>query len=93
MIGKLIDTKTYYTSSLFVNPLREDAENLSLAFIARCQLGHAENEGTKPYEWFKEVWKSQGWHLYHLRCISARPRKAFLETVFRIFLGESRNTI
>lgn len=67
--------------------MRADIEDLLKAYIERCKIALNAEEALKPFEWFKVIWRERKWHLLHLRCIQPRPRKAFLEVTFRLFLG------
>ena len=73
---------SYFTSSLYVDPLREDITELIAAFQEACATSTV-----PPFIAFKQVWRSQGWHLLHLRVFDNRTRERFLAVTFRLFLG------
>ena len=76
---------SYFTSSLYVDPFREDVSRLVDAFQHRyLQSGPAQ-----PFTLFKSIWNSQGWMWVHLRVFDARARDAFLNVSARLFLGVS----
>jgi Small nuclear RNA activating complex (SNAPc), subunit 1 len=74
---------SYFTSSLYVNPFREDVSRLIEAF--RTQYLHL--RPTQPFSLFKSIWNAQGWKWVHLRVFDARAREAFLKVSVRVFLG------
>lgn len=84
--GDLILDPLFYTSSLFVEPLRRDIEQLLSTF-------NAHYTSTAPprrvFSIFKEIWVSEGWNNLHLSVIEDLDRDAFTLTVFRLFLGKS----
>lgn len=75
----------YYTSSLFLEPMRQDISGLLSTFAAVYTQGVIEPE--KPFELFKTIWHREGWDLIHLRVLDARARQSFLRTVVRLFIG------
>ncbi|KAF8323265.1 hypothetical protein DL93DRAFT_670915 [Clavulina sp. PMI_390] len=77
----------FYSSSLFVDPLRQDIDDLLRAFVDRCKVALSNKEDPKPFRWYKEIWVRQKWDFFHLRCIQNPSRKSFLEVTFRCFLG------
>lgn len=86
-------TQHYFTSTLFVEPMRADISDLLKAYIERCKVALNAKEDPKPFEWFKTIWRERKWNLLHLRCIQPRPRKAFLEVTTRLFLGISKHVL
>ena len=86
-------TQHYFTSTLFVEPMRADISDLLKAYIERCKVALNAKEDPKPFEWFKTIWRERKWNLLHLRCIQPRPRKAFLEVTIRLFLGISKHVL
>ncbi|KAL5633333.1 hypothetical protein ACGC1H_003735 [Rhizoctonia solani] len=95
----------YFSSDLFVTPLRLDIENLLTEFARRLQnhsdhCGLAEpaaSNATDPNGIFRNnslkiflsCWASSDWKFMHLRCLDAIGRTAFLRTVHRTFLEAS----
>lgn len=76
----------YYTSSLFVEPVREDILKLVTAFVDEYSSEPLEPE--KPFTLFKKVWIDKGWDIVHLRVLDDYGRRVFLNTVTRLFVGE-----
>ncbi|KAG9013461.1 hypothetical protein FRB94_002535 [Tulasnella sp. JGI-2019a] len=78
----------YYTSESFVGPLRRDVSKLLEGFASHF----VEEEGPPyPFTEFKTQWTDSGWNFMHLKCIEARSRVVFLETVFRVFIENIKN--
>lgn len=86
--GDLTLQPSYFTSSLFVYPLREDITNLTQIYSTK----YAQSDRAQPFALFKGIWNEQGWTWLHLRVFDARAREKFLEVVFRLFIG-ANNTI
>ena len=92
----------YFTSSLFVDALREDISQLSDVYSHRYRLaflsgnndsastsGSSSNDsGLRPFGLFKEVWMEQGWQWLHLKMLEPRARETFVSVVLRTFLGQ-----
>ncbi|KAG8975724.1 hypothetical protein FRC05_005242 [Tulasnella sp. 425] len=74
----------YYTSELFVDPLREDISDLLTAFAEHFEEG--KEPPSEPFSLFKTIWIDQGWDIFHLKCDEPRSRWTFLKTVFRCFI-------
>ncbi|KAF8519131.1 hypothetical protein BU17DRAFT_48010 [Hysterangium stoloniferum] len=74
----------YFSSSLFVEPMREDIANLLTAFTTVYAREPLEPE--RPFALFKSIWKSEGWDLVHLRVVDPRGRITFLRTVMRLLV-------
>ena len=81
--GDLSIQPSYFTSSLFVNPLREDLCNLAQEFDKQLK---AQPEA-KPFHIFKHIWIEQGWSWLHLKILEPRARAMFLSVTLRLFLG------
>ncbi|KAF9503455.1 hypothetical protein BS47DRAFT_1356177, partial [Hydnum rufescens UP504] len=77
---------SYFTSALFVDPLRRDIDGLLKAFLRRCSVALHKKEQISPFSWFKAIWKDQRWDLLHLRVVESRARRAFVDTVLRLFI-------
>ncbi|KAI0639515.1 hypothetical protein C8Q77DRAFT_1081655 [Trametes polyzona] len=80
----------YFTSSLYVDPLREDLATLITSFAEQY------NPNTRPFELFKKLWKEQGWSWLHLRVHDGRSRQSFLKVTERLFIdhfGKEENTL
>lgn len=79
----------YYSSSLFVDPLRKDIDHLLNSFV-RAYADDASDSSSirdKPFSYFKRLWKEQKWDYAHLAVLDSRGRIAFFDTVARVFLG------
>ncbi|KDQ19903.1 hypothetical protein BOTBODRAFT_51276 [Botryobasidium botryosum FD-172 SS1] len=79
----------YYSSSLFVDPVKQDIDNLLTAFTGDYTAGAADAASTvlaKPFPHFKSIWKAQKWDYAHLLVLDPRGRIAFVDTVTRLFL-------
>ena len=76
---------SYYASSLFVDPMRDDINRLLVVFVTAYAKEPLEPE--KPFELFKTIWKDQGWDLVHLKVLDARARPVFVSNVTRLFIG------
>ncbi|KAF7310776.1 GH16 domain-containing protein [Mycena chlorophos] len=72
---------SYFTSSLYVNVLREDITNLILTFHDSYKA-----DTTRPFTTFKEIWVAQGWKWLHFRVFDLRARDTLLTTTARLFL-------
>jgi hypothetical protein len=75
----------YFTSSLFVHPLRDDISTLVQTFVER----YAHDQTAQPFALFKSIWGNHGWPWLHFKVLDARSREAFLKVTIRLFLGES----
>ncbi|KZO89656.1 hypothetical protein CALVIDRAFT_603504 [Calocera viscosa TUFC12733] len=73
----------YYTSSLFVEPLRADIADLLGKFKDAV---NAKPDGESPFQQFKRIWIETGWKWVHLLVLEERARKTFIEVVERCFL-------
>lgn len=74
---------SYYTSSLFNFPLREDILKLSQAYTEH----YSPQSEQSPFLLFKKLWVSQGWNWLHFRILDVRARKTFFSVICRLFLG------
>lgn len=84
--GEVRVQPAYYTSSLFVDPLREDINALVDAYVKEYNQAKEEPE-VKPFGIFKDVWRRLGWSLLHLKVLDPRGRETFLNVVLRLFIG------
>ena len=82
--GDLSLQPSYFTSSLFVNPLREDIANLIKAFAEKYLTGDLQQSFTL----FRHVWAEQGWSWFHLKVFDSRAREKFVNVTMRLFAGE-----
>jgi hypothetical protein len=85
--GGIIVQPTYFTSSLYVDPCREDIETLVQEFSQKYHENSAH-----PFSLFKSIWVSSGWQWMHLKVFDAYARNAFLRATIRLFMGTSLQT-
>ena len=83
--GEVTLQPSYFTSSLYVDPLRGDLTNLVVLYATQC------NQSTQPFELFKKLWTEQGWCWLHMRTFDGRGRQAFLRITKRLFIGTSES--
>lgn len=84
--GQVVLQPTYFTSSLFVDPAREDINHLICVYTERYGMFPI----SQPFALFKDIWNNQGWTWLHFKTFDARPRDTFLKITMRLFLGRSR---
>lgn len=77
---------SYFSSSLYVNPLREDIEDLIHIYSEKFLQGQT----AQPFALFKLLWTSIGWTWIHLKVFDSRSRDSFMRITSRLFLGELR---
>jgi hypothetical protein len=82
--GEVVLQPAFFTSSLFVQPLRDDISALALAF---ADAWACSTEQCRPFALFKEIWNGFGWPWLHLKTLEDRSRDRFLQVVMRLFLG------
>ncbi|GJE87668.1 hypothetical protein PsYK624_037510 [Phanerochaete sordida] len=115
--GEILLQPSYFTSSLFVDPLREDIAQLvqvfAQAFLLPKQrsqpdvaqpdddivmgpvvdaLRPRESQPTtsvdpvsKPFAFFKMLWRDFGWSWFHFKVLDGRAREVFIRVVLRCF--------
>lgn len=79
--GEITLQPSYFSSSLYVDTLREDISTLIASFTKQY------NESVRPFDLFKKLWADQGWCWLHLRIYDGRARQAFLNITERLFIG------
>ncbi|OCH96050.1 hypothetical protein OBBRIDRAFT_787501 [Obba rivulosa] len=79
--GNITLQPSYFTSSLYVNPFREDIFNLILRFTE----SYATYPG-QPFALFKRLWSEFGWCWLHFKVFDARARETFIKVTERLFL-------
>ena len=79
--GDITLQPSYFTSSLYVEPLREDLRTLTDLFSEQYEAVE------RPFELFKKLWTEQGWCWLHLRVYDGRGRQMFLRITERVFIG------
>jgi hypothetical protein len=82
--GEVTLQPAYFTSSLFVHPLRDDILSLTHIFADR----YLQTLPAQPFALFKSVWNDQGWPWLHFKVLDARARDTFLAVTMRLFMGE-----
>lgn len=82
--GEVVLQPNYFTSSVYVNALRDDISTL----IFRYHEVYSQPVVVKPFALFKGVWLNLGWHWILFKVFDNRSRQAFLEVTTRLFLGE-----
>ncbi|KAH9898287.1 hypothetical protein C8Q73DRAFT_834313 [Cubamyces lactineus] len=78
--GEITLQPSYFSSSLYVDTLREDISTLIASFTKQY------NESVRPFDLFKKLWADQGWCWLHLRIYDGRARQAFLNITERLFI-------
>ncbi|KAL0951416.1 hypothetical protein HGRIS_008108 [Hohenbuehelia grisea] len=79
---------SYFTSSLYVNALREDIDALVKAF----QEQYETDSQAKAFPLFKNIWKNHGWPWLHFKIFDYRSREKFLEVTLRLFVERTRKS-
>ncbi|EMD42149.1 hypothetical protein CERSUDRAFT_42273, partial [Gelatoporia subvermispora B] len=79
--GEITLQPSYFTSSLYVYPFREDLFDLILRF-SECYAIHP----GQPFAVFKKLWSDYGWCWLHFKVFDSRAREAFIKTTERLFL-------
>lgn len=85
--GEVVLQPSYFTSSLFVHPLRDDILNLIHLYHERYRQARLLPNPPNPFALFKDVWGIQGWLWMHFKVFDARSRDTFLGVTARLFLG------
>lgn len=73
---------SFFTSSLYVNPFRDDIRTLIHAYHEQYS-----QSSEKPFALFKKVWRAQGWEWLHCKVFDNRSREALMNVSHRLFLG------
>ncbi|KAF5375000.1 hypothetical protein D9758_000441 [Tetrapyrgos nigripes] len=87
--GEIILDPAFFTSSLFVDPFRDDIWSLVQAYH---ELFSNNALRENPFTLFKKIWCAQGWDYMHFKVLEARSREAFLRVCFRLFLERTVKT-
>ncbi|KZT72798.1 hypothetical protein DAEQUDRAFT_762610 [Daedalea quercina L-15889] len=81
--GDITLQPSYFTSSLYVEPLCEDIANLVNLFAQQ----YVETwPPTQPFALFKRLWSEQGWRWLHFKVLDARARETFVNVTERLFV-------
>lgn len=81
--GEVVLQPNYFTSSIYVNALRDDISTL----IFHYHEAYSQPDVTKPFSLFKDIWVKLGWPWLHFKVFDSRSRQTFLEVTARLFLG------
>lgn len=81
--GEITLQPTYFTSSLYVNPCRQDLA----ALIEKFTRKYIDTNPEHPFTLFKAVWTELGWSWLHFKVFDARARDSFLHVTLRIICG------
>ncbi|KZT06002.1 uncharacterized protein LAESUDRAFT_654559 [Laetiporus sulphureus 93-53] len=81
--GEITLQPSYFTSSLYVGPLREDITDLINLFSQ--QYAQAQPP-IQPFALFKRLWTEQGWCWMHFKAFDGRVRESFIAVTERLFL-------
>jgi hypothetical protein len=84
--GGITVQPSYFTSSLYVNPLRDDILHLIQVYMEH----YVQTQPVQPFALFKTIWNRIGWTWMHFKIFDSRSRDTFLKVTLRLFLGESR---
>jgi hypothetical protein len=82
--GDVVLQPAFFTSILYVQPLRDDVSTLTDQFRKQYFL---RDSAISPFSVFKQLWRSQGWKWLHFRVFDDRARETFLLVTTRIFVG------
>lgn len=83
--GDITLQPSYFTSSLYVEPLRKDINNLIELF---SEYFTKVQPPSQPFAHFKTLWSEQGWTWMHFKVFDGRAREKFIEVTERLFLGK-----
>ncbi|KAI1788779.1 hypothetical protein LXA43DRAFT_625669, partial [Ganoderma leucocontextum] len=84
--GEITLQPSYFTSSLYVDPLREDIWTLITLFADQF------DDTVQPFDLFKKLWTEEGWCWLHMRVYDGRARQSFIRTTERIFAERTADT-
>lgn len=80
--GEIVLQPNYFTSSIYVQALRDDINTLT----HRYHEAYTNAQCAQPFQLFKSIWCSQGWHWLIFKVFDRRTRDRFLDTTLRLFL-------
>ena len=87
--GEVVLQPNYFTSSVYVNALRDDISTL----VLRYHEAYSQPSTVQPFPLFKQVWLSMGWNWLQFKVFDSRSRQSFLDVTVRLFLGELAETV
>ncbi|KAH7912997.1 hypothetical protein BJ138DRAFT_1171569 [Hygrophoropsis aurantiaca] len=79
--GQVILQPSYFTSSAYVYPCREDINTLINVYTEHYAKFHP----SRPFALFKDIWQARGWTWFHFKVFDARSRDSFLKNTMRLF--------
>ncbi|KAH9950433.1 hypothetical protein B0H21DRAFT_723363 [Amylocystis lapponica] len=79
--GEITLQPSYFTSSLYVEPLRQDIARLVDQFSQQYAQAPAH-----PFALFKQLWTELGWCWVHFNVFDGRARESFISVTERLFL-------
>ncbi|KXN83873.1 hypothetical protein AN958_00953 [Leucoagaricus sp. SymC.cos] len=83
--GDVVIQPAFFTSGLYVQPLRDDVSTLTEQF--REQYSQRDPV-VSPFSIFKLLWRSEGWKWFHFKVFDDRARETFILVTTRIFLEQ-----
>ncbi|XP_006454658.1 hypothetical protein AGABI2DRAFT_182630 [Agaricus bisporus var. bisporus H97] len=86
--GDAVLQPAYFTSVLYVQPLRDDISSLTEDF--RTQFAQRDAT-TSPFSVFRQLWVLKGWKWLHFKVFDDRARQTFLLVTLRLFLERIGN--
>ena len=84
--GGITVQPSYFTSSLYIHPLRDDIIHLIQVYTHH----YVGTPSAQPFTLFKTIWNGLGWTWMHFKVFDSRSRDMFLKVTMRLFLGELR---
>ncbi|KAF9076118.1 hypothetical protein BDP27DRAFT_1313924 [Rhodocollybia butyracea] len=85
--GDITLQPAFFTSSLYVNPFRDDIRTLIHAYHELYS-----QSPQKPFALFKAIWRTQGWEWLHFKVFDSPSREALVNVSHRLFLERSVKT-
>ncbi|THH34123.1 hypothetical protein EUX98_g166 [Antrodiella citrinella] len=90
--GEITLQPSYFTSSLYVLPLRHDISCLIHTFEEQ----YMQSDKSSPFALFKQIWSAFGWVWLHFKVFDGRSRERFIGVTLRLFaerMLENENAI
>lgn len=85
--GDAVLQPAYFTSTLYVQALRDDISNLTDLYRSRYLGNEGGDPTTSCFALFKQLWISEGWKWFQFRVFDDRSREMFLLVTLRLFMG------
>jgi len=86
--GGITVQPSYFTSSLYIHPLRDDILHLIQVYTEQ----YIQTQPTQPFALFKTIWNGLGWTWMHFKVFDSRSRDTFLKVTMRLFLERMVDT-